>query len=352
MMNGLIQRPAPGREERIQKLVHIFNPILAIMIAFIAAGLVVSLSGDSPLEAYAALLRGAFGNLPGIRNTVRYTIPIVLLAFSFSICQRCGYFNIGQEGQMYAAATVAAFVSRALAGTPFVLRITVIVVSACVTAGIVALIPALVKVLLGINEIVVAVMMNYILSLFSSWTLLYSSIADQNASMPKSIPIPEQISQTALFIAMIVIILFYQFILHHTVAGYQLRITGKNSRFTRACGLSPKRVIFTAAFVAGVLAGFAAIGEVLGVYHILYDGFPAGMGYNGMTATLIGQHNPLGIVLGAAVLGALQSGSVLLSIDTSVSAEMVQVVQGFVMFFATVNIIRCPAWKAASKKEG
>lgn len=351
-MNGLTRQPALTREERIQKLIHIFNPILAIIIAFAAAGLVVLISGDSPLEAYAALLKGAFGNLAGIRNTIRYTIPIVLLAFSFSLCQRCGYFNIGQEGQMYAAATVAAFVSHALAGTPLMLRITAIMTSACVTAGVVALIPALIKVLLGINEIVVAVMMNYILSLFSSWTLLYSSIADQNASMPKSIPIPEQISQTGLFIAMVVIILLYQFILHHTAAGYQLRITGKNSQFARACGQSPKRVIFVAAFAAGVLAGFAAMGEVLGVYHILYDGFPTGMGYNGMTATLIGQHNPLGIVLGATVLGALQSGSLLLSIDTSVSAEMVQVVQGFVMFFATVNIIRCSARKAAPKKEG
>lgn len=349
-MKDLTQRPVPAGEERIRRLIHILNPILAIMVAFVAAGLVVSISGDSPLEAYAALLRGAFGNLPGVRNTIRYTIPIVLLAFSFSLCQRCGYFNIGQEGQMYVAATVAAFVSQALAGTPLMLRVTVIMVCSCAAAGVVALIPALIKVLLGVNEIVVAVMMNYILSLFSSWTLLYSSIADQNASMPKSIPIPEQISQTGLFIAMVVIILLYQFILHHTTAGYQLRITGKNSRFAGACGLSPRRVIFTAAFVAGVLAGFAALGEVLGVYHILYDGFPAGMGYNGMTATLIGQHNPLGIVLGAVVLGALQSGSVLLSIDTSVSAEMVQVVQGFVMFFATVNIIRCSAWKAASKK--
>lgn len=69
-----------------------------------------------------------------------------------------------------------------------------------------------------------------------------------------------------------------------------------------------------------------------------------------MTATLIGQHNPIGIVLGAAVLGALQSGSVLLSIDTSVSAEMVQVVQGFVMFFSTVSIIRHSAGKAAAKR--
>lgn len=338
------------RQEQHDRLIRTLNPVLAILVAFAVSGLVVSISGDSPVEAYTALARGAFGSIAGIRNTIRYMIPILLLAFSFSLCQRCGYFNIGQEGQMYAAATAAAFVSRALEGTPLFLRITAMILSACVVSGVATLIPALFKTLLGINEIVVAVMMNYILSLFSSWTLLYSGIADKNASMPKSLPIPEQISQTGLLAAIIVIILLYQFILRRTAAGYQLRMTGQNSQFARVSGLSPKRVIFTAAFLAGILAGLAAIGEILGVYHIVYDGFAAGMGYNGMTATLIGQHNPIGIVLGAAVLGALQSGSVLLSIDTSVSAEMVQVVQGFVMFFSTVSIIRHSAGKAAAKR--
>ena len=351
-MKSLTYHPTLNREDRIRRLIRILNPVLAILVAFIAAGLVVSISGDSPLEAYSALLRGAFGSKSGILNTVRYTVPIVLLSFSFSLCQRCGYFNIGQEGQMYAAATVAAFVSRAMEGTPLFLRMIVIICAACVASGIVTLIPAVLKTLLGINEIVVAVMMNYIFSLFSSWSLLYSGIADKNASMPKSLPIPEQISQAGLVVAMLAIVLLYQFILHRTTIGYQLRITGQNNQFARASGLSPKRIIFTAAFVAGLLSGLAAVGEILGVYHIVYDGFAAGMGYNGMTATLIGQHNPLGIFLGATVLGALQSGSVLLSIDTSVSAEMVQVVQGFVMFFATVNIIRYSVRRSAARKEG
>ena len=63
-------------------------------------------------------------------------------------------------------------------------------------------------------------------------------------------------------------------------------------------------------------------------------------GFNGMTAALIGKDSTLGIIFGSLILGALQSGAVTLSVETSVQAEMVQVVKGFVMLFATINILR------------
>ena len=46
---------------------------------------------------------------------------------------------------------------------------------------------------------------------------------------------------------------------------------------------------------------------------------------------------------------ALQSGAVTLSVETSVQAEMVQVVKGFVMLFATINILR---YLLQSRKKG
>ena len=46
------------------------------------------------------------------------------------------------------------------------------------------------------------------------------------------------------------------------------------------------------------------------------------------------------MVLGSLLLGALQSGSVNLTVSTSVQAEIVNVIKGFVMLFATVNLLQ------------
>ena len=43
---------------------------------------------------------------------------------------------------------------------------------------------------------------------------------------------------------------------------------------------------------------------------------------------------------GSLLLGALQSGSVNLTVSTSVQAEIVNVIKGFVMLFATVNLLQ------------
>ena len=90
------------------------NPIIALILAFLLSGLVVLISGDDPMEAYAAILQGAFGSKSNLINTVRYMLPILMLALSFTLCDSCGYFNIGQEGQMYSAVVTMAWIQGLL----------------------------------------------------------------------------------------------------------------------------------------------------------------------------------------------------------------------------------------------
>ena len=92
------------------------NPIIALILAFLLSGLVVLISGDDPMEAYAAILQGAFGSKSNLINTVRYMLPILMLALSFTLCDSCGYFNIGQEGQMYSAVVTMAWIQHAFGG--------------------------------------------------------------------------------------------------------------------------------------------------------------------------------------------------------------------------------------------
>ena len=121
----------------------IANPIIALVLAFLLSGLVVLISGDDPMEAYAAILQGAFGSKSNLITPVRYMLPILLLALSFTLCASCGYFNIGQEGQMYSAVVTMAWIPHAFGGAPQWLLSILLVLGAIVAAGIVSLLPAL-----------------------------------------------------------------------------------------------------------------------------------------------------------------------------------------------------------------
>ncbi len=323
-----------------QKVSSLCNPVIAVLIAFLASGLVVMISGGDPIEAYAAIAKGAFGSAVSIRNTLRYTFPILLLALSFCLCDRCGYFNIGQEGQMYGAVLAICWIQRLFGNAPTPLLMALMILGAMLAAGIMALIPALLKFILHINEVVIAILLNNIILSLLNYMLLYSGIASSGTSVPMSLDISPTISLAVILVAVLVVLAIYALVLKNTVPGFRLRMVGKNVDFAKASGLHTMRLMLVVSLLGGALAGLAATGEVLGVYHKVYNAYADGMGFMGMTAALIGKGSAFGMLLGALLLGALQSGAVNLSVMTDTPAEMVLVVRGFVMLLATINILQ------------
>ncbi|CUP87263.1 ABC transporter permease [Anaerotruncus colihominis] len=333
----------------LKRMAGSFSPVLAVLVAFVVAGLVVLASGGNPIEAYQALAKGAFGSWSGFKNTVRYTLPIILLALSFSICNRCGYFNIGQEGQMYFAALGVAFVPQVIPTAPIWVQAVVMVAAGALFGGLISLLPAVFKFMFGVNEVVIAILMNYIILLLTDYLLNNGPIAKSDTTVPMSVNLEPSLNKTFILIAVAVLIAVYALSIRGTVPGYELRMIGHNARFAQACGVRTIKIVLAVALIGGMFSGLTAAGEVMGVYHKVYNNFAADMGFNGMTAALIGKDSTAGIIFGSLILGALQSGAVTLSVETSVQAEMVQVVKGFVMLFATINILR---YLLQSRKKG
>lgn len=328
----------------------VLNSILAIIIAFFMGGLMVMLSGDSPLETCSVLLKGSFGSWNAVKNTIRYSIPVLLLAYSFSVCSQCGYFNISHESQMYSASLAMVMVSELTQGWPSWIRLLLMMAAACLASVTACLIPAAAKFGLGVSEVVVGVMMNYLMAYLTKHMIAFSFIAQPGSSSIMSLPIPESLGAVSITAGTVLIIVTYQFVMKKTIPGYRLSVVGRNPLFAKASGLPSMKILLSSAVVGGLLTGICAIGEMLGYYHIIYSDFAADIGFNGMTAALLGAHHAVGMILGALLLGALKSGSVLLTVVTSVPAELVDCVKGFVMFFATVTFIRSDVRKRKGGK--
>ena len=54
----------------------------------------------SPVEAYGALLEGAFGSTNALAETLVKSIPLLLVGLGICIAFRANVINIGGEGQM------------------------------------------------------------------------------------------------------------------------------------------------------------------------------------------------------------------------------------------------------------
>ncbi len=83
-------------------------PLLNLAIAFIVAGLVVVVIGENPFRALVIMLDGALGSLKGWSYMFYYATNFIFTGLCVAVAFHAGLFNIGGEGQAYAAGLGAA----------------------------------------------------------------------------------------------------------------------------------------------------------------------------------------------------------------------------------------------------
>ena len=84
-----------------------FAPLVAASLALLISALLLALLGADVTEAFGALFRGAVGDRLALENTIVRSIPLLLVGLGIATAFRCGIWNIGGEGQLYAGALAA-----------------------------------------------------------------------------------------------------------------------------------------------------------------------------------------------------------------------------------------------------
>ena len=90
------------------------HPVLAILIATVAGGLLVVALRENPFEVYWYLISGSLVGLPNLLVTLQMMTPLIFTGLAVSISFRAGLWNIGAEGQMLVGALAAGIVGYAL----------------------------------------------------------------------------------------------------------------------------------------------------------------------------------------------------------------------------------------------
>ena len=65
--------------DKVKKLINdIKTPLLSIFFSFLVGATLIIFSGKNPVEAYAALFRGAFGSPAALSQTLNKSISLIL----------------------------------------------------------------------------------------------------------------------------------------------------------------------------------------------------------------------------------------------------------------------------------
>lgn len=312
--------------------------LAAIGIALVLGALFVLLSGESPLEAYGALLKGALGSPKSIANTISKSIPLAFTGLAVALGSRCGMLNIGAEGQLHAGAMAAVLTALSLSSLPSPLLLIVSILAGMLAGMLVGSIPGFFKAKLNTSEVIVAIMLNYLCTLFTSWLVNGPVKAQGSTAQTHVIPegvwfgrlIPQTQLTSAVFLLLAIAIALYIF-LWKTSLGYQLRAVGANPPAAGTAGIPVSRFLIMSMVLSGGIAALAGVTEVFGKYHRFIEGFSPSFGFTGIAVAILGRNHPAGVLLTALLFGIMDMGSLRMSRVTNVSTNMVTVVQSLVI---------------------
>lgn len=340
-MLTLEKRPQPSR------LWTYLTPVVAVILTMLAGAVLFAFLGKDPVQSIRTIFweplfsEFAFYYRPQL---LVKGAPLVLIAIGLSLGFRAGIWNIGAEGQYIIGAICGAGVGLAFYPMEAWFIFPLMVLAGALGGWAWAMIPALLKVRFGTNEILVSLMLVYVAEqLLASMSLGllknpegFGFPGSRNLQQYPSAHNAELIAGSGMHwgvvSALVAVILAY-ILLNRHMLGFHIRLTGEAPRAARFAGVNPARLILFCLGTAGALAGLAGLFEVSGPSGQVSIDFNVGYGFTAIIVAFLGRLHPIGILLAGGLMALTYIGGEIAQSKLGLPAAAIQVFQGMLLFF-------------------
>ena len=331
----------------------ILVPVLSILLALLFGVIIMLALGADPVLAMQTLVKGAFGSRSAIGMTLAKSTPLMFCALCACFAYKCGVFNLGGEGQ-FIIGSIAGYLVAYLSGITGPAGIFLSLFAAALAGGFWGLIPGILKITRGQNEMIISIMLNYVATLFMG--VIYTNWL-RDESVPQTLPVPDEVKLPRVvpdmrftwgFVIAVVLGLIIYYFLFWTSDGFKLRAVGYNMTAARFNGFKVRKYILASFIASGAIAGLGGGAELLGTQFRLINGYGAGYGFDGVAMALIGQLHPIATVLVAIFFAALRAGSTAMQAATGVPTSVSDIIQALVIVFSVAGMamVKLPEFKA------
>ena len=293
---------------------NIICVVISITLAIILALIVATIIGYNPFTLVEQLFKNGFIDYQSLIVNI-VVLGVGALAFSFAF--KAGVFNLGMSGQMLGAGITILVISIALqdvnfpngTGQIFMLFIAII------SGGFVACIIGLLKIYLNVNEVISAILINWII-FFSARLIIDNFYSAENTLLTQSYEIPEQFRFIApgiggwlpALIIFVVLVVGILVVTKFTVFGHKVQAVGFSKAASKYAGYNVNLIHILTITISGALAGIMGYilyssGNTPSIPMSTSANILPEQGMNGIAIGLIAMNNPIAIVPVAFLMG-------------------------------------------------
>jgi len=336
------------------KINYDFSSVIGFFIGVALSSILVIIFKENPSDVLKVLSGSFLQSKFDLGLTLFYTTCFLFAGLAFSIPFKAGLFHIGAEGQIIISAMVAAVMGQTVfkvfgveSAWQVALGILSIVAVSVMTGIISAQIIAVFKVFKQSHEVVVAIMLNFILTALATYVVLhfYQNPESQNPESGlihasyqnfKGDFIKTYFDQSAVSSFLIVAIMTsfaVWFFENKTRWGLELKAYGENPTAAERMGISGAKINFLALGLAGLFSAFVGLTEVLGNSYQFKVGFSPSYGFLGIVVALLAQGHPVGMLVSAFIMAVLHKGASDLDLETQhLTRDFSKVLQSLIIF--------------------
>ena len=358
--SSLLQHPAV-----IGVLASLLSIVIGLVLGFV---LLVALNPGASLGGMSAMLTTGFSSLDKLGKVLYQAAPLMMCGLSVGFAFKTGLFNIGASGQY----TMGAFFALLFA-IQFQMPWWVCLIAAAVGGAIWGVFPGLFKAYFNVNEVITAIMFNWIgmylvnlllanmpMMLASGWgasnsdrtaalsaanlvtwmfdisnfknmventksgyiyKTTFNGVATPKLGLDKIFP-GSQVNG-GIIVAILLAVVVY-IIMEKTTFGYELKACGLSRDAAQYAGINAKRNIVLSMVISGALSGIGG-----GIYYLAGTGQYVlqkailGMGFNGIPVALLASSNPIGTIFSALFISYIQVGGAAMQIGRASCRERV-----------------------------
>ena len=315
-------------------------------------------------SGFKAILSGGFYGTAnamgmGVRTEILQAAPLIMTGLSVAFAFKTGLFNIGAAGQYTVGAYFALYAAIVLK-----LPWWACLIAAAIGGAIWGAIPGIFKAFLNVNEVISAIMFNWI-GLYGVNTLIYQGGTGvmYNTNTTKTYTIKQASPESLLpsfnvsvggkdyfgalflptigiFVAIGVAVLIWV-VLNKTTFGYELKACGHNKNAAKYAGINDRKNIILSMTIAGALAGLGA-----GLFYLsgskeweplVSTALPAA-GFNGISVALLASSNPIGCIFSAIFIAHITVGGGFM--DASIfPSEVSDIISGVVIYLCAFSLL-------------